>query len=400
MRKFDIVIVGGGLVGASLAFALRHTTMKIALLEAKMPSNNDPRLFALNYSSCQFLKNMGVWPSLEMHAAPIHQVHVSHQGHFGSVRLNRDEIELDSLGHVIPAYQIETVLNKKLSDLANVTVFRPSKLQSIQQENGEATLTVSTESGDVILQTPLVIGADGAESTVRAQSNIVTKLHDYQQSALVTRTTLHRPHEQIAYERFYSNGAVAMLPLTGLECATIWSADHATINRLQALSDEDFLQELQKQFGFRLGRLQQVSKRHTFPLRMVRAEKAVDGCILLLGNASHTLHPIAAQGFNLALYEVATLADIMLETLSRNETLTAANLHQVNERIESQQSASIGVSHRLSNIFTSRSMINSLMLQLGMIGLNIASPLKKMFIEKMVGRSGRVPRLLLNVETP
>jgi 2-octaprenyl-6-methoxyphenol hydroxylase len=398
MQRYDLIIVGGGLVGAGLAAALRRSDLQIALIDARLPSNDDPRLFALNAGSCQFLENLDLWPKLKAYAAPIHQVHVSNHGHFGSVRLNREDVGLPALGYVIPAKHIEAALNDELQILSNCTLYRPAKLQTLEQQDGKVLLSVISDGVEKNLQAPIVIGADGTESTVRAQLKIHADIFDYGQSALVTRTMLKRSHRHIAYERFNAEGAIAMLPLSDNECATIWSADTSTISALMALSETAFLDKLQKEFGYRLGNLKAVSKRHVFPLRMIRAEKMVEQGVLLLGNSAHTLHPIAAQGFNLALYEVAILAEGIMQKIARNEIFTPADLQGIQDQIQKHQSASIGVSHRLSRLFSIDSALAGAAVQLGMIGLDIAKPVKKRFIDGMTGRAGRVPRLLLAQE--
>ncbi len=398
IMEYDLIIVGGGLVGSGLAAALRHTGLRIALIDARLPSNNDPRLFALNMSSCCFLQNVDIWDKLLPHAAPIHQVHVSNQGRFGSVRLQREDVRLSSLGYVIPAYFIESALNDELEKISAIdgfiTLYRPARLTALSQQNGIASVTVETQAGEKVLQAPIVIGADGTESSVRTLVNIKTDIFDYHQSALVTRTTLQRAHKNIAYERFNKNGAIAMLPLTGNECATIWSADSDTILRLMNLTDMEFLQTLQEEFGYRLGRLQSISKRHTFPLRMVRADKAVDQCVMLLGNSAHTLHPIAAQGFNLALYEVAALVDGINAKLEKNEIFTAADLPTIYEQTKKHQAKTMGVSHRLSRVFSESSGLMNVLLQAGMVGFDLALPIKKRFIDGILGRRGRLPELM------
>lgn len=394
-NDFDLIIVGGGLVGAGLAAALRETNLKIALIDARLPSSQDPRLFALNSSSCQFLKNLGLWSALAPYAAPIQQVHVSHQGHFGTVRLASEEVNLPSLGHVIPAKYIEAALNEALT-ASHVTLYRPAVLQAIQQNAEQASLTIMINGGEKILQSSLVIGADGTESTVRKQLNMAADIVDYDQSAIVTRTSLKRSHAGMAYERFTSEGAIAMLPLINDECATIWTAKSDRIAHLMTLSDAEFLGRLQKEFGYRLGRLQQIHARHVFPLRMVRAEKMVDQCIFLLGNAAHTLHPIAAQGFNLALYEVAVLAEDIKAKLAKQETLAALDLLNISEKIQKQQAMSIGMSHRLSRLFSHESLLLNFLSQIGMVLFDMAAPIKKRFIKQALGRTGHVPYLLLS----
>jgi 2-octaprenyl-6-methoxyphenol hydroxylase len=340
-------------------------------------------LFALNTGSCQFLQGLGLWPQLAAYASPIHQVHVSHQGHFGAVRLNREDVELPSLGHVIPASYIEAALNEELLTLTNFKLYRPATLLSLSQANQIVTLVLATEEGEITMQAPIVIGADGTDSTVRSQVMIDAEEFDYQQSAIVTRTRLTRSHQHAAYERFLADGAIAMLPLTNDECATIWTADNETIAALSDLSDQAFLQQLQAAFGYRLGRLDKISQRYRFPLRMMRAKKYVDRGVFLLGNSAHTLHPIAAQGFNLALFEVGALVSGIMHKLKNQTTLSVSDLEAISQEIQQQQSMSIHLSHGLTQLFSHRSGLVNIFLQLGMVGLDLATPIKKRFIKKM-----------------
>lgn len=389
---YDLVIVGGGMVGAGLAVALRSTDLRIALIDARIPTGQDERLFALNHGSCHFLANLGLWPHLVQHAAPIHQVHVSRQKHFGAVRLKREEVNLRELGNVIPARYIEAQLHEQLLTLPNVTLFRPAKLKRLEQDEAQVYLQLETERGMCEVQAGLVIGADGTDSTVRAELGLNTETFDYQQSAIVTRTCLQRAHQQIAYERFTADGAIAMLPLVGNESATIWTADNRKVEVLMALSNAEFLKKLQEEFGYRLGRFQQTADRFVYPLRMVKAEKAVVGHVLLLGNAAHTFHPIAAQGFNLALYEVAAVA----EALAAQKKLTTSELELLSARTQKQQAVSMGVSHQLAQVFSDDSRLLSALAQWGMIGLDILTPVKKQFIQRILGRAGQTPNLLLS----
>lgn len=397
--QFDMIIVGGGFVGAGLALALRDTHLKIALIDARLPTLNDPRLFALNSTTCQFLKNISVWSQFADFATLIKQVHISKQGQFGAVRLNAHEVGLQALGQVIPAYYIERALNESLENLANVTLLRPAKLIALSQDKQLASLTIEMDGASHELTTPLVFASDGTESTVRKQLDIPTDIIDYRQQAIVCKTQLQRPHHHIAYERFVKTGAIAMLPLKGehlddQECATIWSLDETAANELMNLSQDEFLQQLQKAFGYRLGRLKSVSKRHCYPLRMVRAMANNKGSVFLLGNSAHTLHPIAAQGFNLAIYEVALVVEKIKTALAAKSVLTMEMLTTINAQIDKQQSVSIAVSDRLPRIFQDQGLL-SVARSLAMLSLDVALPIKREFINHMMGKAGRVPSLLL-----
>lgn len=394
MQHYDLIIIGGGVVGSGFALALQSLPLKIALIDAKIPSNDDARLFALNEGSCQFLKNLDLWPALAAYAAPIHQVHVSNRGHFGAVRLNAHDAGLPQLGYVIPAKYIESALNETLAH-STVDIYQPARLNSVVQTDSVVTLEVATAEKVIKLQAPLVVGADGTESTVRQQLKITADIHDYGQSAIVFRTRLNRSHGQTAYERFTTEGAIAMLPLTGDECASIWSVEQTKAQTLIALSDRDFLKTLQQAFGYRLGKFQSVSPRATYPLRMVMAEKQVVGNVFLLGNAAHTIHPIAAQGFNLALYEVAALVEGMANMLQQNKPLRSQDLESIYATATQHQATSVGFSHRLSEIFGAQSRIPAALLGLGLVGLDNIPPIKAKLLTTLLGRAGNVPALLL-----
>lgn len=213
----------------------------------------------------------------------------------------------------------------------------------------------------------------------------------------MTRTQLQRAHDNIAYERFIEGGAIAMLPLNDHECATIWSTGKAQAKTLMSLSDADFLQQLQQMFGYRLGRLQKINVRHCFPLRMMRAKQMHAGRVFLLGNAAHTVHPVAAQGFNLALYEVALLAEELTGTVKTAADLTNEKFQQLSRLAMRQQKVSIGFSHRLTRYFSLQSTWMSILTSLGMTSLDATRPLKKYLLQRILGRTGSVPRLLLDV---
>lgn len=399
MKSYDIVIIGGGLVGASLASALQHTNYRVALVDAKMPDNQDPRLFALNAGSCDFLHHIHVWDQLKEHAAAIQQVHVSVKGRFGVTRLNAEDAGLASLGYVVPAFHIETVLNEQLANTDKLDVWRPATLKAMRDHGGDVELDIETEEGVLTLNAAMVVGADGAASTVRELANIHVNTFDYQQSALVTRTTLNRSHKHIAYERFNEQGAIAMLPLSGNECATIWSGDTPFIEKLTLLDDEAFLQALQSAFGYRLGRLNKTGKRHHYPLRMMQAASMAKGNILLLGNAAHTMHPIAAQGFNLAMYEAATLMEVLLQKQQEGKRFSSADLEQVYVQVKSQQKKTMTFSHQLAQRYSGVQLVMDRLLPFGLLGLDMLAPVKQQFLKQIMGRTGRTPRLLMSAYT-
>jgi len=391
--QYDIIIIGGGLVGKSLAIALRDLNIRIALLESKPKHIPDARLFALNYSSCKLLTFLGVLPKQINHGAIIRQVHISHQNHFGAVRLKNTDARLPYLGQVIPSDQLEKSLDDALAHVTNVDIYQPAQLLELTSHDHYVDLKIKTHENEMHCSAKWVIGADGTHSTVRREIKSEEEIIDYQQTAIVTRVQLQRSHHNIAYERFCHHGAIALLPLTELECACIWSLDHDRACEFLALSDAEYLYSLQREFGYRLGRLQKISARHSYPLKMVKAKNAVSKRILLLGNAAHTVHPIAAQGLNLALYEVAELAEHIIDCLTQH-SLTQLSLDQIILQTHNQRRFSLLLSHHLSTLFSNKSVCLNFLLQSGMLGLELASPVKMKLIEAVIGQLGRVPKLL------
>ncbi len=387
--KYDIIIIGGGMVGGALAYALSKGPWQIALIDATEEKIEDTRLIALNDGSCCLLKNIGLWPSLASFATPIQQIHVSHRGHFGMARIHAQELGMNALGHVVPAIHINQAIFSALHQIDNVKIICPATLTSLSQETETAILTIQTASGEQTVTADVIIGADGSHSTVRELLKIATQKTDYDQSALVTITDLARDHKNIAYERFQEQGAIAMLPLTDARVATIWTASHSYITYLMQLDNTEFLQQLQQQFGYRLGRLLKVGQRATYPLQMQQAQQQKKQNVLLIGNAAHTLHPIAAQGLNIALYEVAVLTEYLQTQSSLKNCLQNLPLDFL------QQNFSRRLSHGLTELFSKDFLPLNIARQVGMIGFDQCGPLKEKFAHHAMGKAGRVPRLFI-----
>lgn len=393
---YDFVIVGGGLVGATLANALRETGLRLALIEAKLPDQQDPRLFALHAKSYQFLKNIKVLPNIDQMASPIRKIHVSYRGSFGVVRLDHEEMNLAALGYVIPARLIEEAQNEALQKAVNLTLYRPATLCALFPGEEVTELKVKTQEGEKSLSANFVVAADGAASTVRQLLDLKTEEVDYQQTAIVTQTQLNRSHANIAYERFSSQGVIAMLPLNEQECATIWTVQNKWATELMEISKELFLQQLQKAFGYRLGRLRMIGKRYSYPVKRIHTKNASLCSIVLIGNALHSLSPVAAQGFNLALFEIALLAEAILNKVEKQERFTGRDLDTFQTLMRKQQSVSIAISHYLSRVFSINSSFLPNIMPFALMGLDNFPYLKRRFINSMMGSAARVPRLFLS----
>lgn len=325
---YDIAIVGAGPVGISLALALASLPLRsIALIEAnpivtEFPENHDTRALALTFGSVKILTKLDIWSLLADDATNIETVHISDKGHFGITRIHARQEGVQALGYVVPATKLVTTLNKNLLSLTNIKIYNPATVSSLNRKEDHWDITLNTNHESHIISSKLIIAADGTNSTIRKLMAIPIEEKNYQQSALTTTVTLARDHQNIAYERFIPNGALAFLPLKNSRCGCVWTADNTQINELMQLTDEEFVKKLQETFGFRLGRFLTIGKRHVHPLKMLYAAQQTKPGLALIGNAAHTIHPIAAQGFNLGLADATVLAEIITQAIASGKDLT------------------------------------------------------------------------------
>ena len=315
--KFDIAVVGGGLVGSSLVAALASSSYHIALIDSQpladinfKADQLDGRSIALALSSKKMFSALGVWDRLKEHATAIKKIHISDQGRFGATRLDSARYEVESFGYLVPADHLIHTLNEQVDSIDNVTRIQPYKVSAIENYNDHVVL--KQDDGDAI-QASLLIAADGANSFIRKALRIGVEEKQYQQSAIVGSLDCEQAHNNTAYERFTEEGPLALLPREGNRCGFIWMnpTESAEINL--ALDDQAFTDKLQAAFGFRLGHIKAISKRFSYPLALLMSEQRVQQRVVLIGNAAQTLHPIAGQGLNLALRDIAELVEMLGE---------------------------------------------------------------------------------------
>lgn len=310
---YDVLIVGGGMVGASLAVALAPTGLRVGVVEARpfgapgQPSYDD-RSIALSFGSRLILEDLGLWDAFRDEVTAIEAVHVSERGRFGATRLYRQEEGVPALGYVVENRVIGRILDGAVKPDALIA---PATVSSLDFENDHVALEVNCEDQIRSITTRLLVAADGTRSRIREQLGIQTRARDYRQLAVIANVTPERLHHNVAYERFTSSGPVALLPMSENRCSLVWTRRESELETVESLSDQAFLSALQRCFGYRLGRFVKVGRRQSYPLVLMRADRDIARRAVLIGNASHTLHPVAGQGFNLALRDVAVLADLL-----------------------------------------------------------------------------------------
>lgn len=399
-EEYDVLIVGGGLVGASLACALGGRGMRVAVVEAvplrsEQQPSYDERTIALAQGTKRIFDAMGLWDELAPGTTAIHAIHTSDRGRFGFTRLTREEEGVEALGYVAPARVLGAVLGPRVEALESVDLLCPARLREFRVD--ESGVEVSLESDGVenrVIRGRLLVAADGSQSQVRETLEIPTTRWGYGQTAIIANISTQLPHDHIAYERFTDTGPLALLPMSEGRCSLVWTVRDEEVGQVLRLSDAEFLARLQERFGYRLGRLERVGSRHAYPLALVRARESVRPRIALIGNAVHTLHPIAGQGFNLGLRDVAVLAELLVDAHDAGRDIGELELLQ-------QYADWRGADHRRVIAFTdtlARLFVNplfpvGLLRDAGMVALDLLPPVKRLFGKLTMGRAGRLPRL-------
>ncbi len=316
--RYDVLIVGGGLVGASLACALGKTPLRVGLVEAlplrgpAQPSY-DERVIALSWGSRRIFEGLGLWPTLAPEAEPIREVHISDRGHCGLARLRCEDQGTEALGYVAPARALGQAIYQRLADQGRSSLLCPARLLEFRAEKDRVEIRLDHEGQIQTLSARLLVAADGGDSPIRDRLGLPSWQWDYGHTAVIATLTPERPRPGVAFERFTDTGPLALLPMTEGRYSLVWTARDGEAPRLLALPEAEFLARLQERFGYRLGRLGRLGRRASYPLRLLRVQHPVAERVALIGNAAHTLHPVAGQGFNLGLRDVAVLAEVLAE---------------------------------------------------------------------------------------
>jgi len=323
MKEWDVAIVGGGMVGASFALALRDTKLRTLLIESVPPDSAaqpsfDERTTALGNGSRQIFESLGVWSAMASEAAPIRTIHVSDAGRFGVARLDAAEQGVAAFGYMVPNRTIGRVLWQALRQSPQVTLAVPAQVRGATLRDDAVLLDLAGGLGQnhgdndsERIRAAVAVAADGAGSVLRVSAGIDADVEDYEQVAIVVNVATDRPNSGDAFERFTPSGPLAVLPVAGGGYAVVWAVRPARAAELMALDEPAFAAELLSAFGWRVGRFTRIGRRHTYPLLLSRAADTVAGRVVLIGNAAQALHPVAGQGFNLGLRDAATLAEML-----------------------------------------------------------------------------------------
>ena len=397
---YDIVIAGGGMVGTCLALALAPLNLRIAMVEAiprgaaSQPSFDD-RSTALSRSSQRMFTAMGLWEQVEAASTPIRKIHVSDKGRFGFSHIDAMEQGVEALGYVVINRVLGGVVQQALGGYANVDVVCPARI--VGTRASAERIDVSVNAGDEIrvMTSRLLVAADGSRSTVREMFGIGVNHKDYGQNAIIGNLLTERPHENRAFERFTEAGPVAMLPIRDERTAFVWILSRERAAAEMAADDAAFTASLQESFGLRLGAFSKVGQRACYPLTLSKANSLTATRGVVLGNAAHGLHPVAAQGFNLGLRDVAALSDCIAD--ARNDASvdpgSAAILERYADWRRDDQKKLVRFTDGIVQLFGNSSSPVRALRNVGMLGFDLIPGVRKQFAKHTMGLAGRLPRL-------
>lgn len=404
----DLIIAGGGLAGATLALAVARLVpeVRVTVVESfplaadALPDDYQPsydaRSTALAWGSRQIFEGLGLWPVLAEHATPIHHIHVSDRGRFGATRLHASEHQQDALGYVADNRWMGLSLMAALAD-TSVRWLAPAEVTDMTPLARGVQVSVRRDDQHETLTAQCLVVADGGRSGLRESLGFRVDTRDYGQNALIANVSTADSHGFTAYERFTDSGPMALLPhgsptRASHESALVWTLDDPALEALLALPDDQKCQRLQARFGWRLGQFTRMGACHHYPLKLTTVESPVRPGVVLVGNAAHTLHPVAGQGFNLALRGLMTLVAQFRRAVDTGQSLgDLAILTAYQDQHRSDRARTVQFSDSLIRVFGERSLPLAAARDAGLVGLDMLPLAKRWFARQAMGTGGRVP---------
>ncbi|EGQ7795676.1 2-octaprenyl-6-methoxyphenyl hydroxylase [Vibrio parahaemolyticus] len=355
MKQYDVVIAGGAMAGATLALAIEHLSqgaLRVAVVEPfKAQSDQHPgfdsRSIALSYGTVNLLRHLELWSAIEPFSTPIEHIHVSDRSHAGMTDITKHDVGVEALGYVVELADVGRVYQELLTHSTAIDLYCPDSAKHITRTQENVTLELA--SGE-LLNAKLLVAADGAVSQCCQQIGLELSEHDFDQVAVIANIVTQEPHQGRAFERFTENGPVALLPMSDNRMSLVWCLRPDEAQIVMELSESEFLERLQQDFGWRLGAMQKVGLRASYPLLLRHRKQNISHRFAIVGNAAQTLHPIAGQGFNLGIRDVVTLAE---ELVKQSEDVGRyQGLIRFSQRREADRNETIWLTSSLVHVFS------------------------------------------------
>lgn len=395
--SYDIVVIGGGMVGSSFALAVTNAieSVSVLVIDAHEMSKQgrpsfDDRSTALSFGSSQILNKVGLWDELKGQANKIETIQVSDKGHIGTTHLSSADYDIDALGYVIENRLFGKVINAALENSPAIDYLAPASVTKLTPKAEGMTVVIDQDNSQQTIDASLVVLADGGRSPLCAQMGIKRKVEDYDQHALIANIGFQLPHKNQAFERFTDTGPLAVLPLLSHEsenrASLVWTISSAQADEFAALDQLQLISRLQERFGDRLGEISKIGKLYSYPLSLVTATEQIRPGLALLGNAAHTLHPVAGQGFNLALRDANALVQSLVRAQDQGKQFGDMQVlqHYLDNQTKDQQHA-ILATDTLVRLFSNSSIPKSLLRKCGLLSLELVPGIKQSFAKRAMG---------------
>ena len=393
-KQFDVVIIGGGLAGASCALSVAKTNpaLNIAVVEANQVTGDyhpsfDDRSIALAQQSVEYLQSLNLFEQNAPYTAAIKKVSVSDRGHFGKAHINCDEFAKPSLGYVVEVNPFGRALHLRLTQ-SNITLLCPDSVIAIEQTLHSNTLTL--QSGEQ-LNAKLLVIADGAQSPTRNLLGLGFNTQPYEQGAIIANVEVAGGHNNHAFERFTQNGPMALLPMSNNRYSLVWCMRQEQVEQYMALSEQDFLSALQSAFGYRGGQFTKVGMRTSYPLVYGQVESLTAHRTVVIGNAAHAIHPIAGQGFNLGLRDVQVLSNLIAN--SQHDLGSYAFTREYSKKRSDDIKTVMSLTDALVRLFSNSSRVLALGRSIGLFSMDLFPALKAPLAKQLMGQVKQGRRL-------
>lgn len=386
----NVIIVGGGMAGATLALAISSLSqgkVSVSLIEASLPEGMHPgfdaRAIALAHGTCQYLSSIGIWPAFADCVTPINHVHVSDRGHAGFVNIQAKDYHIAELGNVIELHEAGTRLFSLLRKAPGVTVHCPAKVEQV--ERSLESVTVTLDNGNK-LTGELLVAADGSRSAIGQACKMQWKQEDYGQVAIIANVKTAIDPQGRAFERFTEFGPLALLPMSEGRSSLVWCHHQEHADVINAWDDKTFIHKLQQAFGWRLGEITQAGKRNCYPLILRKALNPVSHRVVLVGNAAQTLHPIAGQGFNLGIRDVVELAELVVKAHENQQDIGCYSLLSQYQQIRAQdRDKTVTMTDGLVRLFANRCLPLTVGRNLGLMAMEMLPPVRDLLARQTLG---------------
>ena len=394
---YDLTIVGGGIVGTTLAAALKTSGLKIVIIEAQVQVKpaSKPQAYALSLMSARILDAIGVWEKIFPQVGKFNSIRLYDADYPQIVEFHTADLGTDYLGYVGEHQVILETLQAAIADSSEIRLLSPAKVIAVDYQDAEAVVKVEVKGQLQQIRSKLVIGADGAQSPMRLKVDIKTQGWKYWQSCVTFTVKHNAPNNDIAFERFWYSGPMGILPLPGNRCQIVWTAPHVQAKAIRELDETEFLNQLQRRTGGILGELELVSERFIFPVQLMQSKRYTNHRLALVGDAAHCCHPLGGQGLNLGIRDVAALAEVLQKAYQQGEDIGSLKVLKRYEHWRRNENWIIlGVTDFLNRLFSNQWWPLMILRRLGLWLINTFPLVKRFFLQLMTGLLGKIPQLL------